>query len=110
MHTSLERRTPEGATDASKASRQIVYGFVFKLTVYAVCALPAALRNGRPLAKYFDTLGLICVVAAFGCGLVALMLRQMPGDRALNHWDQAIGFAGIYFLSRWLVATAIGVG
>lgn len=110
MQTSLERRNPGGTAGSSKASWRILYGFIFKLAVYAAFALLPALRTGRPLAKYLDNFGVICVVAAAVGGLAALLLRQSPGDRALNQWDEALGFTGFYFLSRWLAAGAIGLG
>jgi hypothetical protein len=109
MQTSLGRQDP-GTPDISRASRRVLYGFFVKLAVYAAFALPAAMRSSRPLAKYADSLGTICVVATVICGLAAVLLRQPPGDRALNHWDEALGFAGIYFLSRWIAAGAIGLG
>lgn len=107
MQTSLGRRNSEGTADSSKASWRILCGFIFKLAVYAAFALPSALRTGRPLAKYLDNFSVICVVAATVGALAALLLRQSPGGRALNLWDEALGFTGIYFLSRWL---AIGLG
>ncbi|HLZ66111.1 MAG TPA: hypothetical protein VKQ29_07760 [Aliidongia sp.] len=108
MQTSFERQDPTSAPDGSKASRRVLYGFLGKLVIYAAVALPAALRASRPFAKFFDGIGVICVVAVAVCGLAALLLRQRPGDRALNQWDEALGFAGIYFLAHWAAASAIG--
>ncbi|GGF15453.1 hypothetical protein GCM10011611_21540 [Aliidongia dinghuensis] len=99
MQTSLGRQKAQDAATL-RASRRALGGFVLKLMLYAVFAVPAAVGSGHPLVRYVNNLGAICVFAAVLCGFLALLQRQRPGDRALNQWDEALGFAGIFFLLR----------
>jgi hypothetical protein len=97
----LERWNGENDRNPAMATRRILFGFGYKLFVYTILALPPAMHSDRPLAKYIAVFGGICAVAMIVCGITAMLLRQAPGGRALNHWDEAFAFAGLFLLARW---------
>jgi hypothetical protein len=44
------------------------------------------------------SLAALSVMAAILCTIVATVRREAVFARALNHWDEAIGYAALYFL------------
>jgi hypothetical protein len=108
MKSWLERWNEENARDPRLASRRTLHGFAYKSFLYALVALPPAMHVPDHLASYVRTLGIICVAAAAACALAAIVLRQPFVGKAINHWDEAIGYAGITLFLRAIASSLTG--
>lgn len=65
--------------------------FIIRLTILVVFAAFAHVGFGRSLAA-------LSAMAAILCAVVAAVRGEATFPRTLNHWDEALAFAALYFL------------
>jgi hypothetical protein len=71
---------------------QVLLRFFMRLAILLVFAAFGHAGFGKGLAA-------LTAMAAVLCALVAAVRREAPFPRALNHWDEALAFAALYFLA-----------
>ena len=71
---------------------QVLIRFLLRLAILMVFAATGHIGFARSLAA-------LSAMAAVMCAVVAVVRREAAFARALNHWDEAIAFAGLYFVS-----------
>jgi len=85
-------------TISDPPSGYVLKRFATELAIIITCAL-AQLRTpwgfGRALA-------ILAVFSSLSSMVLAVSYREHPTTRALNYWDEAVGFLAIGIVAHWL--------
>ena len=72
--------------------RRVFLRFGIRMVILVTIAAFGSIGFGRSLAALLAMSAILCVV-------LALVRREAIFQSALNHWDEAIAYAALYFLS-----------
>jgi hypothetical protein len=71
--------------------RQVLLRFGIRISILTVFAAFGSVGFGRSLAA-------LLAMSAILCSIVASVRREAVFSRSLNHWDEAVIYAALYFL------------
>jgi hypothetical protein len=71
--------------------RQVLLRFGIRISILTVFAAFGSVGFGRSLAA-------LLAMSAILCSVVAAVRREAVFSRSLNHWDEAVIYAALYFL------------
>jgi len=71
--------------------RQVFLRFAIRISILTAFAAFGSVGFGRSLAA-------LLAMSAILCSVVAAVRREAVFSRSLNHWDEAVIYAGLYFL------------
>jgi len=69
----------------------VLISFCVRITILITFAAFSSAGFGMSLAA-------LLAMAALLCAIVATVRREAMFSRALNHWDEAVAYAALYFL------------
>jgi hypothetical protein len=70
----------------------VLVRFLMRITILIIFAAFGSVGFGVSLAALLAMASILCTV-------VATVRRETLFSRALNHWDEAVAYAALYFLS-----------
>jgi hypothetical protein len=77
----------------------VLVRFCVRITILMVFAAFGSVGFARSLAA-------LSAMSAILCAVVATVKREAPFPRTLNHWDEAMAYAALYFLTVGLGLSA----
>jgi len=72
-------------------SNQVLIRFGLRIAILASFAAFSHVGFGRSLAA-------LLLMTAILCAVTGMIRREAPLDTVLNHWDEALAYAGLYCL------------
>ena len=72
--------------------RQVLLRFCIRISILIAFAAFGTIGFGKSLAA-------LLAMSAILCSLVATVRREAVFPRSLNHWDEAVAYAALYFLT-----------
>jgi hypothetical protein len=73
-------------------SRRVLVRFAIRTTILVAFAALGSIGFGTSLAA-------LLAMSAILCAVLATVRREPAFQPALNHWDEAVAYAALYFLS-----------
>jgi hypothetical protein len=73
-------------------SRRVLVRFAIRTTILMTFAALGSIGFGKSLAA-------LLAMSAILCAVLATVRREPAFQPALNHWDEAVAYAALYFLS-----------
>lgn len=70
----------------------VLVRFCVRMTILMVFATLGSVGFGKSLAA-------LLAMSAILCSVVAAVRREPAFPRTLNHWDEAVAYAALYFLT-----------
>jgi hypothetical protein len=70
----------------------VLLRFCIRITILTTFAALGGAGFGRSLAA-------LSAMAAILCSVVATLRREAVFPRSLNHWDESVAYAALYFLT-----------
>jgi hypothetical protein len=79
--------------------RQVLLRFFIRIGILIAFATFGGVGFGKSLAA-------LLAMSAILCSVVATVRREAVFPRSLNHWDESVAFAALYFLTVGLGLTS----
>ncbi len=73
-------------------SRRVLVRFAIRTTILAAFAALGSIDVGKSLAA-------LLAMSAILCAVLAVVRRETAFPPAINHWDEALAYAALYFLT-----------
>ncbi|HWZ38117.1 MAG TPA: hypothetical protein VNY08_07450 [Bradyrhizobium sp.] len=73
-------------------SRRVLARFVIRTTILVAFAALGSIDFGKSLAA-------LLAMSAILCAVLAVVRREAAFPPAINHWDEALAYAALYFLT-----------